>query len=126
MPGGQGVRDWSEMVDTGNVQVVAMSDTDSTMLDNPEKCFGQVQRSEGGYRLEATIPLSAVNLQQVLNGTTLQADFGIIYGDRKGTVNLARIYWSNQATGLVNDVPGETMLTPALWGTVNFKDSNSE
>ncbi|MDA3925412.1 MAG: Gfo/Idh/MocA family oxidoreductase [Kiritimatiellae bacterium] len=35
--GGQGIRDWSEMVDCGNVQVVAMSDTDSTMLDNAKK-----------------------------------------------------------------------------------------
>lgn len=35
--GGQGVRDWSEMVDCGKVKVVAMSDTDSTMLDNAKK-----------------------------------------------------------------------------------------
>jgi len=35
--GGQGVRDWSEMVDCGNVKVVAMCDTDSTMLDNAKK-----------------------------------------------------------------------------------------
>ena len=35
--GGQGVRDWSEMVDCGNVRVVAMCDTDSAMLDNAKK-----------------------------------------------------------------------------------------
>jgi hypothetical protein len=35
--GGQGVRDWSEMVDCGNVRVAAMSDVDSTMLDNAKK-----------------------------------------------------------------------------------------
>ena len=35
--GGQDVRDWSEMVDCGNVKVVAMCDTDSTMLDNAKK-----------------------------------------------------------------------------------------
>jgi hypothetical protein len=29
----------------------------------------------------------------------------------------ARVYWANQATGLVNDVPGEIMATPNLWGT---------
>ncbi|OGV67701.1 MAG: hypothetical protein A2283_15675 [Lentisphaerae bacterium RIFOXYA12_FULL_48_11] len=37
--GGQGVRDWSEMVECGNVRVVAMSDVDSTMLDGAKKWF---------------------------------------------------------------------------------------
>lgn len=35
--GGQGVRDWSEMVDCGNVRVAAMCDVDSTMLDAAKK-----------------------------------------------------------------------------------------
>ena len=34
---------------------------------------------------------------------------------------VARRYWSNKATGLVNDVPGEADLTPALWGTFVLK-----
>ncbi len=78
-----------------------------------------VQVSEGGYRLEAAIPLAALGLGTV-GGQTLRGDFGVIYGDRLGTVNLSRVYWSNQATGLVNDVPGETMLAPDLWGAIKF------
>ena len=35
--GGQGLRDWSEMVDCGNVRVAAMCDVDSTMLDHARK-----------------------------------------------------------------------------------------
>jgi len=35
--GGQGVTDWSQMVDCGNVRVVAMCDTDAAMLDNAKK-----------------------------------------------------------------------------------------
>ncbi len=35
--GGQGIRDWSEMVDCGNVKVMAMSDIDSTALNNAKK-----------------------------------------------------------------------------------------
>jgi hypothetical protein len=27
-----------------------------------------------------------------------------------------RMYWANKATGLVNDVPGEIMAQPNLWG----------
>lgn len=81
----------------------------------------QVQTSEGGYRLEATVPLADLGLDSVI-GKTLCGDFGVIYGDRLGTVNLSRVYWSNQATGLVNDVPGETMLAPDLWGTIKFNE----
>jgi DNA-binding beta-propeller fold protein YncE len=84
-----------------------------------ERVKVQVQTSEGGYRLEATIPLSDLGLGKV-GGQTLRGDFGVIYGDRLGTVNLSRVYWSNPATGLVNDVPGETMLAPDLWGSVKF------
>jgi hypothetical protein len=35
--GGQGVTDWTQMVACGNVRVVAMCDTDSSMLDNAKK-----------------------------------------------------------------------------------------
>ncbi len=48
-------------------------------------------------------------------------DFGVIYGDEEGTINLLRSYWSNPSTGLVNDVPGETMISPGLWGTLRFE-----
>ena len=34
---------------------------------------------------------------------------------------MARTYWANQATGLVNDVPGEIMLAPGLWGEATFE-----
>ena len=84
-----------------------------------ENVRASVQISEGGYRLEATIPLSELGLEKA-GGQTLRGDFGVIYGDRQGTVNLSRVYWSNQATGLVNDVPGETLLAPDLWGAVKF------
>jgi len=36
-------------------------------------------------------------------------------------VNMLRSYWANPATGLVNDVPGEIMLSPNLWGGVRFE-----
>ena len=84
-----------------------------------ERAEIKVQTWEGGYRVEAKIPLEELDLR-ALRGQTLRGDFGVVYGDRQGTVNLSRVYWSNQATGLVNDVPGETMLAPDLWGTIKF------
>jgi hypothetical protein len=73
-----------------------------------------------GYRLEASVPLADLGLTAPA-GKALRADFGVIYGDAAGTVNVLRSYWSNQATMLVNDVPGEIMLRPDLWGTVRFE-----
>lgn len=76
-----------------------------------------VQTGDGGYRVRVCIPLAELGLTP--HGS-VKADFGVIFGDRDGTVNLSRVYWSNPSTGLVNDVPGEIMLTPALWGTLQF------
>jgi hypothetical protein len=79
-----------------------------------------VQRGPDGYRIEASIPLVDLGLQPA-PGRDYRADFGVIYGDPDGTVNVLRSYWANQATGLVNDVPGEIMLAPNLWGTIRFE-----
>jgi len=79
-----------------------------------------VAREAEGYRVEAAIPLEALGLKAPA-AKTLEIDFGVLYGDPAGTMTMLRSYWSNQATGLVNDVPGEIMLTPNLWGTARFE-----
>ena len=81
-----------------------------------------VRKESGRCRVEVAVPLKDLGLSfESLQGRKLQTDFGFILGDREGTINMRRAYWSNQATGLVNDVPGEIMLNPSLWGTVEFK-----
>jgi streptogramin lyase len=74
-----------------------------------------VNRAGNGYTVDVAVPLADLGLAP---GQPLRGDFGVIYGDAAGTTNVFRSYWSNQATGLVNDVPGEIMLTPALWGDI--------
>ncbi len=76
-----------------------------------------VERGANAYSVEIAVPLAELGLATV-SGQPLKGDFGIIYGDADGTTNIFRNYWSNQATGLVNDVPGEIMLAPNLWGEV--------
>ncbi|MET0261680.1 MAG: FlgD immunoglobulin-like domain containing protein [Rariglobus sp.] len=78
-----------------------------------------VERQANQYRVEVAVPLAELGLD-VAAGKTLRGDIGVIYGDAAGTTNIYRNYWSNQSTGLVNDVPGEIMLTPAAWGELNF------
>lgn len=79
-----------------------------------------VARASSIYRVEAVIPLA--DLEWIPKpGATWKADLGVIYGDDAGTINLLRSYWANQATGLVNDVPGEIMLNPDRWGTLRME-----
>jgi hypothetical protein len=79
-----------------------------------------VRRQDAGYVVEAAVPLAELRWAPK-PGATYKADLGAISGDDAGTINLFRNYWSNQATGLVNDVPGEIMLTPALWGNLTVE-----
>ncbi len=72
------------------------------------------------YVVEAAIPLKNIGLDKIPS-EPIKADFGVVYGDPAGTVNVLRSYWANEATGLVNDVPGEIMLNPRLWGTISFQ-----
>ncbi|MFA6293366.1 MAG: hypothetical protein WC637_16395, partial [Victivallales bacterium] len=81
----------------------------------------KVSKQQSGYVLEARIPLNELGVVNP-GGRTFLGDFGVIYGDDEGTVNLSRSYWSNKATALVNDVPSEAMLQPNFWGELNFKD----
>ena len=59
------------------------------------------------------------------SATDLRGDFGVIYGDADGTVDQLRSYWSNKATGLVNDVPGEVTVMPRLWGRAPFRGGDT-
>lgn len=82
-----------------------------------------VQPGEGTYTLAVSVPLSELGLPPAGQAAELRGDFGVIYGDTAGSMNLLRSYWSNQATGLVNDVPGEIMIAPRMWGTLKFTDT---
>ncbi len=70
---------------------------------------------QGGYLVEASIPWIELGITPK-SGLRLKADIGVLFGDG-GTQTVSRQYWSNKATGLVNDVPGEADLEPKAWGT---------
>lgn len=95
----------------------------SETVDSVEKLNDakiKVKVSGNSYEVEASIPIQSLGVSK-LSGLKIKGDFGVIYGDDKGTINFLRNYWSNKATGLVNDVPGEIMLSPVNWGTIKFK-----
>jgi hypothetical protein len=73
-----------------------------------------------GYLVEARVPWKRLGVTPAA-GLTLRGDLGLLFADHGGTITNARHYWSNQATGLVNDVPGEADLTPRLWGSFTLE-----
>ncbi|MGE9290608.1 MAG: FlgD immunoglobulin-like domain containing protein [Puniceicoccales bacterium] len=86
-----------------------------------EDAVVEVNRQSQGYELNLRIPLESLGLPEEGTDASLLGDFGIIYGDDGGNINVLRSYWSNDATGLVNDIPGETMINPSLWGEINWE-----
>lgn len=80
----------------------------------------RVKVDAGGYFLQASVPLEAIGLKP-RSGMVLSGDFGFISSDAAGGINVARTYWSNQATGLTMDMPEESWLYPATWGELDFE-----
>jgi len=76
---------------------------------------------KGGYVAEVVIPLAAIGLEAVA-GRTLRGDFGVTHGDANGQETALRTFWSNRATGIVNDEVFELKMEPANWGTLLFEE----
>ncbi len=90
-------------------------------VDDVQKLTGvevDVTTSHNGYVVDAKIPLGALGIP--LSGKALRADFGVTFGDAGGSDAQLRSYWANPATMLVDDIPGEIMLHPNLWGEVRI------
>jgi hypothetical protein len=84
-----------------------------------------VAKSTASYTVTASIPLSEIFWPWALPASggipgVRKLDIGALYGDFGGTMIAQRSYWANEATGLVNDVPGEVMLSPNMWGDLRF------
>ncbi|WP_236624761.1 sugar-binding protein [Rhodopirellula sp. SWK7] len=75
--------------------------------------------TQGGFIVEASIPWNEIGITPE-SGLKLKADVGVLFSDG-GTQTVSRQYWSNKATGLVNDIPGEADLVPAGWGTFTLE-----
>ena len=73
-----------------------------------------------GYVVEAAVPLTALGLKPAPK-LSLRGDVGVTHGDSAGARTRLRTYWSNQETGLVDDVVFELQPTPGKWGEFSFQ-----
>jgi len=72
------------------------------------------------YAVEVAVPWSELGAAPQA-GTRLTADFGVLFGDAGGETTIERSYWSNRSVNFTSDVPGEAMLYPNFWGTVEVR-----
>ena len=80
----------------------------------------KVKVDEGkGYVIEAALPLASLGLKPT-EKLSLRGDVGVTHGDSAGVRTRLRTYWSNQETGLVDDVVFELQPTPRNWGEFRF------
>jgi len=79
----------------------------------------EVKLSKDRYVVEAAIPLASLGLGN-LQGLALRGDFGATHSDTNGQETTLRTFWSNQATGIVNDDVFELRMEPRNWGELQF------
>ena len=80
----------------------------------------KVQVNKDHYVVEAAVPLAALGVA-LKPGLTLTGDLGVTHADPSGVRTKLRTYWSNQQTGLVDDVVFELQLAPSNWGEIVFE-----
>ena len=97
--------EFASPVTTTRIDVVKILDTAKLAID----------RQPGEYSVRAVVPLAELGFKPE-PGQHYRGDFGVIHSDAKGVANELRMYWANQATGLVSDLALEAAIEPARWG----------
>lgn len=80
----------------------------------------KVRTAGASYTVEVAIPLAAIGLKPAKD-LKVRGDVGFISSNSAGQINIARTYWTNPNTNLVNDLPQESWLTPNAWGELVFE-----
>jgi len=101
---------------TGKESFDAIELTDRIALDYVE------DRNLPTFTAQVTVPLDLIGWKPVA-GARVRMDLGYVYGNTEGTKATARSYWTNNgfSANILNDVPNESRLEPALWGTAEIE-----
>ncbi len=77
------------------------------------------QRTNDGYTLEASVPLSDLGIDPA-KWDTLKGDVGVVYADETGDNRALRLYYYNQDTSMTADLTTEATLQPGNWGDIEL------
>jgi hypothetical protein len=78
--------------------------------------------SGNGYTVLVRVPLSELGLDGAALSSGLKGVAGVIYSDTSGNNRVARLYWHDKNTGMVNDVPTEAAVAPETFGEILIKN----
>ena len=78
----------------------------------------EYRKTADGFTAVITVPLQRLGLT-LAPGQSLKADLGYIFGNSEGTRTAIRAYLYNNSfsANVVDDIPNESRLEPAQWGT---------
>ncbi len=79
-------------------------------------------KTADGFRATVTVPLAVLGWKPK-SGQTVKLDVGYLFGNAPGTQAAARAYWMNNgfSANVVNDIPNESRLEPAEWGSATVE-----
>jgi hypothetical protein len=105
--------------------VTLQSPTGKELFDKIEQIpveLAYEKHPSGGFSATVKIPLKALGLQ-LKTGSEVRLDLGYRFGNQTGSTCAQRAYWSNQGAtaAIIYDVPSETRLEPAEWGTATVE-----
>ncbi len=93
---------------------------DSVVVLEDAKVQVKIAPNKKRYVVEAALPLASLGLKPA-DGLAVRGDVGVTHSDQAGKDTALRTFWSNQDTGLVSDEVFELKMSPAAWGTIEFK-----
>ncbi len=99
--------------------LVAKYEMDYVDVIGDAQVVANIRPDKKGYIVEASIPWAALGFTPE-PGVKYHGDLGVTHGNVDSRTSL-RTYWSNQETGLVNDVVYEIRLVPKNWGDIVFQ-----
>jgi len=87
-------------------------------IDPTDRVALQYAKAAGGFKAVVAIPLDLIGWTPKA-GAALRLDLGYIFGNATGSQASLRAYWTNNSfsANVTNDVPNESRLEPAEWGT---------
>jgi sugar lactone lactonase YvrE len=82
----------------------------------------EYKETPAGFTATVSVPLATLGLK-LQPGQDMRLDLGYLFGNAEGTQTAARAYWCNNgfSANVTYDIPNESRLEPALWGTATVE-----
>jgi hypothetical protein len=91
-------------------------------IEPTDKVKLEYSKTQPGFHAVVTIPLELIGWTPK-PGQNVRLDFGYIFGNANGSEASLRAYWTNKgfSAGVLHDIPNESKLEPAEWGTATVE-----